>query len=355
MFDYLRDWYERAFSDPRAVTLTVILLLAAGLIWLAVELVPPLLVSLVLAYLLEGLVGRLERIGLGRKAAVWIVYALFLLFALLLLTVALPLVIVEAGDFLRQLPTFMAQWRADLAELAARYPTLLSAEQIQLLLADVGREAGRLGQQLVSISIAWLPGLMASFVYLILVPLMIWFLLADRYEIQAWAKRFLPSERSLAREVWNEVDAQLANYVRGKFVEITIVGSVTYVALALLHLQYAALLGLAVGMSVLIPYVGATVVTIPVALIAAFQYGLTSDFATVVIAYLVIQGLDGNVLVPFLFSEMVNLHPLAIIVAVLLFGGLWGVWGVFFAIPLAIVIRAVLEAWPKAEPQAAAD
>ena len=70
----------------------------------------------------------------------------------------------------------------------------------------------------------------------------------------------------------------------------------------------------------------------------------------VISAYTVIQFLDGNVLVPVLFSEVVNLHPLAIIVAVLFFGGLWGMWGVFFAIPLATLIQAVINAWPRQKP-----
>jgi putative permease len=63
--------------------------------------------------------------------------------------------------------------------------------------------------------------------------------------------------------------------------------------------------------------------------------------------YLVIQVLDGNVLVPLLFSEAVNLHPVAIILAVLFFGGIWGIWGVFFAIPLATLIKAIINAWPS--------
>jgi putative permease len=67
-------------------------------------------------------------------------------------------------------------------------------------------------------------------------------------------------------------------------------------------------------------------------------------------AYLIIQTLDGNVLVPVLFSEVVNLHPVAIIVAILVFGGIWGFWGVFFAIPLATLVQATLSAWPR-EPQ----
>ncbi|WP_368165876.1 AI-2E family transporter, partial [Aeromonas sp. R9-1] len=107
------------------------------------------------------------------------------------------------------------------------------------------------------------------------------------------------------------------------------------------------LLAVAVGFSVLIPYIGAVVVTVPVAMVGLFQWGLTPEFAWLMILYLVIQALDGNVLVPVLFSEAVNLHPVAIIVAVLFFGGLWGFWGVFFAIPLATLVKAVLNVWPK--------
>ena len=67
------------------------------------------------------------------------------------------------------------------------------------------------------------------------------------------------------------------------------------------------------------------------------------------LAYAFIQFLDGNLLVPLLFSEVVNLHPVAIIVAVVFFGSLWGIWGVFFAIPLATLIQAIIKAWPSHE------
>jgi putative permease len=110
------------------------------------------------------------------------------------------------------------------------------------------------------------------------------------------------------------------------------------------------LLSLLVGISVIVPYVGATVVTIPVALVAFSQWGVTSEFGYLMLAYAFIQFLDGNLLVPLLFSEVVNLHPVAIIVAVVFFGSLWGIWGVFFAIPLATLIQAIIKAWPSHEP-----
>ena len=163
----------------------------------------------------------------------------------------------------------------------------------------------------------------------------------------AWVWRFLPGRRALAVQVWHEVDQHIGNYVRGKFFEILVVSVVTYIAFLILGLDYALLLGLFVGLSVLIPYVGATLMTVPVVLVAYFQWGTESEMVWTVVVYFVIQALDGNLLVPIVFSEAVKLHPVAIIVAILLFGGLWGFWGVFFAIPLATLVRAVLEAWPK--------
>jgi len=106
------------------------------------------------------------------------------------------------------------------------------------------------------------------------------------------------------------------------------------------------LLATMVGLSVIVPYIGAAVVTVPVAIIAWFQWGWSADFGWLLFAYGVIQALDGYLLVPLLFSEVVDLHPVAIIIAILVFGGLWGFWGVFFAIPLATLVQAVIKAWP---------
>jgi putative permease len=147
--------------------------------------------------------------------------------------------------------------------------------------------------------------------------------------------------------VWDEVNGKIAGYVRGKFMEILIIWIITYISFLFIGIDYALLLSFVVGISVLIPYVGAALVTIPVAMVAYFQWGYSSEMMYALIVYGIIQFLDGNLLVPLLFSEMVNIHPAAIIGAVLIFGGLWGVWGVFFAIPLATVIHAVINAWPR--------
>ena len=177
-------------------------------------------------------------------------------------------------------------------------------------------------------------------------PLLVYFFLKDKSRIIQWLTNYLPQDRSLAQKIWRDVDRQIGNYVRGKFIEILLVWIVTFITFTVMGLQFAMLLSVLVGLSVLIPFIGAVAMTFPVALIAYFQWGIGPDFTYVLIAYAVIQALDGNVLVPLLFSEAVNLHPVAIIVAVLVFGGLWGFWGVFFAIPLATLVQAILQSWP---------
>jgi hypothetical protein len=113
---------------------------------------------------------------------------------------------------------------------------------------------------------------------MILLPLMVFFFLKDKAIILSWLANFLPEERRLLRTVWVELDVKIASYVRGKVIEVLIIWVASYVAFALMGLDYAMLLSLAVGLSVIIPYVGATVVTIPVALIAFFQWGASSEF-----------------------------------------------------------------------------
>jgi putative permease len=184
-------------------------------------------------------------------------------------------------------------------------------------------------------------------VYLVLVPILVFFMLKDREKLVKFILSMMPEKRGLMSRIWNEMDGQIANYVRGKVVEIIIVGTVAFVTFAWFGLPYSALLAVLVGFSVLIPFIGAAVATIPVAAVAGFHFGLTDEFAYVLVAYGIIQALDGNVLVPILFSEAVNLHPVSIILAVLFFGGIWGFWGIFFAIPLATLLKSLVTAWPR--------
>jgi len=343
----LTDWFRRHFSDPQVVSLAAFLILGFAIVLGLGDMLAPALASVVIAYLLEGLVASLEGKGFPRIAAVLLVYLFFLLFVVLVLFGLLPLLSRQVTELVQQLPTMISEGQKGLMQLPERYPEIVSPEQIQDVIALIRREIAEFGQKVLSLSLASVVGFITLAVYLIVMPLLVFFFLKDKELILNWVRQFLPRHRSIANQVWKDVDLQIGNYVRGKFWEILIVFAVSFVTFTFLGLSYALLLGVLVGLSVVIPYIGAAVVTIPVLIIAWFQWGWTADFLWLAIAYFVIQILDGNVLVPLLFSEVVDLHPVAIIVAILVFGGLWGSWGVFFAIPLATLVQAVIHGWPK--------
>jgi putative permease len=349
MFDFISSWYRRYFTDPQAALLVVLLFLGAAILLTMGKMLAPLLAALIIAYLLEGAVLKLEGKRFSRLWAVSLVYLLFVAFMLFILFGLMPLLSKQVSQFFQEVPDMINNGQDLLLRLPGQYPEFISEEYISQLIITIRQGFSELGRSVLSLSVASIPAIITVLVYLVLVPLMIFFFLKDKSIILDWLGRFLPKERRLVNEIWTEMDAQIGNYVRGKFNEIIIVGAVSYILFVILGLNYASLLAMLVGLSVLIPYIGAAVVTLPVAFVAYFQWGISSDFTWLMFSYLVIQFLDGNVLVPILFSEAVNLHPVAIIVAILVFGGLWGFWGVFFAIPLATLVKALINVWPTHE------
>ncbi|MCG9577787.1 AI-2E family transporter [Vibrio tubiashii] len=347
MFEMVSRWYKRRFSDPHAVSLVAILLFGFITIYFFGNLIAPLLVAIVLAYLLEWPVVQLSRLGIPRTLSVIFVILGFSSLMLVAIFGLVPTIWEQVGNLINDIPTMYGGLQAFIAELPHRYPELENFQIVESLVTNAKNQVIVMGETVVKGSLASLVSLATLAVYLILVPLLVFFLLKDKDEMMDMTSGVLPRNRRLATKVWDEMNEQISNYIRGKVMEILIVGGVSYVTFAILDLRYSVLLAVAVGFSVLIPYIGAAAVTVPVAIVGLFQWGLTPQFYWLLIAYGIIQALDGNVLVPVLFSEAVNLHPVAIIVAVLVFGGLWGFWGVFFAIPLATLVKAVWNALPS--------
>lgn len=343
----LGKWVQRYFSDEGALLLFALLLAAALVIFYLGGALIPVFASLILAFMMQGAVNRLKRLGLGRMVAVVLVFVAFIGFLTAFLLFVMPIAWRQSVNLFNELPRMVIEVQNLLLLLPQQYPDMISETQIRQLFGLAAAEVSQLGQLILSFSLSSVTGVMALLIYLVLVPILVFFFLKDSDSLVRGWTAALPEKRDLLNQVWHEMDDQIANYIRGKAIEILIVGVATYIAFAVLGINYAALLALLVGLSVLIPYIGAALVTIPVALIAFFQWGISSDFMYLMIAYGVIQALDGNVLVPLLFSEAVNLHPVSIIVAVLVFGSLWGFWGVFFAIPLATLVKAVVTAWPQ--------
>ena len=349
MKEVLTRWYQRYLSEEEAVILLVLLTVAFAVILLFGDILAPVLVAVILAYLMQGVANVLRQRGLPGELSVAFSTLLFLGGFLAVLFGLAPLVWRQLVALVREAPAIIEAWRKVLVTLPEEYPVFFTQQQVNELTAAIQAEMASVGQILVTKGLSSIPSVLAAAVYLILIPLMVFFFLKDREQLTGWFADFLPTKRPLLERIWSELNLQFANYARGKGIEVLIVGSASYVVFAIFSLNYAALLGLLVGFSVIVPYIGAALVTIPVVVVAYFQFGVTPDFYWVVGAYLLIQVLDGNVLVPLLFSEAVNLHPVAIVIAVLFFGGLWGFWGVFFAIPLATLVNAILSAWPSSD------
>jgi putative permease len=339
---------KRFLPNSQAVSLAIILIVGFALIYSLSNLLMPVFASIVFAYLLEGLVGKAEKRGMPRLPAVYLVFSGFMACLGFLLFYLMPLVSQQAVELIQNIPEIINSAQTGVMRLPEMYPKLISESKIQQVMLAVQRELLTYGQNVLSLSAASVVGLVSAMIYLFLVPMMVFFFLKDKAPLISWFLQFMPRDRHLTVRVWREVDTQLGNYVRGKFAEIFILWFVSYATFATMGLNYAMLLAVLMGVQVIIPYIGATLVTFPVIGVAYFEWGLSGDdFMYIVIAYSIIQALDGVVLVPVLFSEAVNLHAVAIIIAILFFGGLWGFWGVFFAIPLATVVKAVLTAWPR--------
>jgi putative permease len=355
MMRFVRSWVDQYFSDEEALFLLLLLIVGFVVVLTLGTILAPAIASVVVAYLLQGPMLALKNHGVSHLWASIAVFILFIVLCLGFLFIIIPSVWSQVAQLFAELPKMLDKGQVLLTVLPERYPQIFSEAQIHSLGAKVGDEIGRIGQVAVSFSLASLPNVVAILIYSVLLPLLVFFFLKDGTMMARWWVSIMPTKRVLIGKVWLEMDQQFANYIRGKVVEIGVVGFVSYVAFAIMGINYAALLAILVGLSVVIPYIGAAVVTIPVVLIAYFQWGVGSDFYYLVAVYFTIQALDGNVLVPLLFSEAVNLHPVVIILAVLVFGGLWGLWGVFFAIPLATLFKAVITSWPRGVKAAQAE
>lgn len=352
MTGILKSLSQKYFADPQAVYLAFLLVLGFSIVIFMGVMLLPVFAGLIIAYLLDEIVQLCQRCGARRNYSVFVVFILYLaIFAFLFLGL-IPFLFGQIGEFDEKLPAMISRGQQALLGLPEAY-SFISEEHIARLISTITEEVGSLSQKIISQTFSTLNSLITIIVYLVLVPLLVFFFLKDKWKILNWFDRFMPEKRTLMVNLWTEMDTQLGNYIRGKFWEVLIVGIASGIVFSIFGLQYAILLGALVGLSVVVPYVGAVVVTFPVVLVAYFQWGWSADFAYLIIAFTIIQAIDGLILVPVMFSEVVNLHPIAIIVAVLFFGGLWGFWGVFFAIPLATLVQALISAWPRQNNQSA--
>ena len=347
MIKLIKDWYTDNFTDPNQVSLALVLIFSIIVTYILVQTIAPILVAIVLAYMLEGLVQHLMKITKAtRHFSVIVVFFLFLIISILTLFMLLPLLLDQLTLLVKSLPEIFNKSKQLILGLYDENE-YIPKDYIDNIFLGLQGETSKVGNSIFTFSLASAGGLFAIIVYAILVPIMIFFMLFDKEIINSWIARFFPKKLELTRRAYSELNLKIGNYIRCKFIEIMIVWISSFILFFALGLNYSLLLSFLCGLSVIIPYVGMIAVTIPIILVAYFQWALGSEFWYVIIGHLLIQAVDGNVVVPILFSDAVNIHPFAILLSILFFGSVWGIWGVFFAIPLAVLISTILNVWPE--------
>jgi putative permease len=347
MIKLIKDWYTDNFTDPNQVSLALVLIFSIIVTYILVQTIAPILVAIVLAYMLEGLVQHLMKITKAtRHFSVIVVFLLFLIISILTLFMLLPLLLDQLTLLVKSLPEIFNKSKQLILGLYDENE-YIPKDYINNIFLGLQGETSKVGNSIFTFSLASAGGLFAIIVYAILVPIMIFFMLFDKEIINSWIARFFPKKLELTRRAYLELNLKIGNYIRCKFIEIMIVWISSFILFFSLGLNYSLLLSFLCGLSVIIPYVGMIAVTIPIILVAYFQWALGSEFWYVIIGHLLIQAVDGNVVVPILFSDAVNIHPFAILLSILFFGSVWGIWGVFFAIPLAVLISTILNVWPE--------
>lgn len=347
------EWLDTVLADRQVMLLLLAIILLFLLLWWIGWYVAPVIAGLCLAFLMHGPVAKLVKWRVPELVAILVAMAVLTGALVALVFWVVPLVVRQGDAAILAIPLVMDEIETVISNIESTYPDLIPQGASAGVVGFLQSHARTLVETLPGMLVAQVPNVFTLLIYTVLVPVCTFFFLKDRVVLLAWFQSILPRNRDALERVGREMQVQLGHYIRGKFLEILIVAGATYIAFRFLGLNYAALLATLVGLSVLIPLVGAAVVTAPVVIVALIQFGWSAEFLYVVVAYTVIQALDGNVLVPLLFSEVIRLHPIAIIIAILAFGGIWGFWGVFFAIPLAVLVKTVLDVWKPSPSQGA--
>ena len=340
------------FANPRVWTGLAIALIAAWLVWLLSPILAPFLAGAIFAYMLNPLVNRLTGRYINRTFAVIIVLILSLIVVIGILLVVLPLVYKEARMMSERLPDFLAWLNANVAPwiasqfgMAVRFDLdtvkQLTAQALQSNQGFVPRVLG-------SLQIGGLM-LLGILINVLLVPVVLFYLLRDWNLLVSRVERMIPRQRhAQAVEIASEVDAVLAEFLRGQMLVIIVM--VCYYSLALwaAGLQFALPVGIITGGLVFIPYVGAFLGFVLGTVAALLQFDSFTGVLYVWLAFGIGQVLEGMAVTPLLVGKRIGLHPVAVIFALLAFGQVFGFFGVLLALPASAALLVCLRRMGRA-------
>ena len=298
----------------------------------------PFLVGGALAYFLDPVADRLQRLGLSRVLATMLITLVaFILIALLILAV-IPVLVQQLTALINAAPAMSAQLQAF---LVARFPELTDSTSVmRTTLADIAQAIQARGATLAQGLIASLFGVVSWLLFIVVVPVVAFYLLLDWDHMVARIDELLPRDHApVIRAIARDVDAVLAGFVRGQVTVCLLLAGYYASALMLAGLQFGLVIGAIAGGITVIPYIGSLLGGSLAIGVALYQFwGDWVAIGVVAAIFAFGQFMEGNVLTPRLVGKSIGLHPVWLIFALSLFGGLFGVAGMLIAVPLSAAI-----------------
>ncbi|MBI2569357.1 MAG: AI-2E family transporter [Candidatus Schekmanbacteria bacterium] len=330
-------------SQPRFWVILMATGLGLYLVSLTLDALKTVFGSAVIAYILDDLITRLERHRVPRVVGVLLVLILGLGVALLTLVWLLPRLVSQLSNIVADVPAIAGLVTARIQHLQQQYAQLISTTYGEQLVTRIASEVERLGSSLVNTMLVGITGTLANLFNGVVVLFLVFEFLRDKKLILGWLSRFLPRPDSRFSAVMREVDREMGHFLRGKLIVIVLLTSAASVAYSILGLESSLFLGVLTGLATVVPYFGAVVVFFPVLLVAYYSHGSTTAMIQVGVTYLILQTIEGYVVSPWVVGHYSRIHPAAVVISILVFGSVWGMWGVILAVPGAIVIRGFLD------------
>ncbi|MBO8170097.1 MAG: AI-2E family transporter [Thermoanaerobacteraceae bacterium] len=325
---------------PKIIVLVLIIFLLYVL-YLVRAILPPFFIALVIAYLLNPLVERIEQFKISRVTAIFIVYLTLTAFVVLLVVYGVPKIIRELDRFADTIPIYTRQVQDFVRDVHRDYSKTNIPESIRQVTDETIREAEQLLIATVRDIADAIIGLFSQLLSLIIAPVLTFYMLKDWEQVGAYIFGLLPANwRQETAYLAGQVDRVLTKFIRGHLIVAVIVGTLTALGLAVLNMKFALLLGIVAGIADVIPYFGPIIGAVPAIALALLESKYKALYVTGVM--FLVQQLESNIISPKILGDSVGLHPLVIVFVLLAGGHLFGVVGMLLAVPVTAIARILI-------------
>jgi len=334
--------YWKDEKTRRLLFFAALTLILAYLFYLVRGLIFSFVLAAFIAYLINPLVNAIQRRGTPRPAAILLAYLALLFVAVGVFLYGVPRIIEQLNGLSETIPLYTEQAHGFIQSIQARYTDLGIPDGMRQVIDERIHWLEDSILQLVRTAVAVLIGTVGYVFKILLSPVLSFYFLKDLELIKRKAILAVPEEwREEIVDLFKEIDQVLGSFIRGYFLVAAIVGGLTAVAMALLGVEFALMLGLFAGLTELIPYFGPVIGAVPAVGFTILKSKWLA--AKVVFAFFIIHQLEGNIISPKILGDKVGLHPLMVIFSLLAGGELYGLAGMLLAVPAAAVLRVIIK------------